>query len=286
MKYAAITERLAGLGGAKWEVHARAKAMQAAGESVIQLTIGEPDVATPASLLTEAKRSIDAGRLGYSNGRGEAELLAALAKRYSARSGRTISPQQITAFPGTQTSLYAVLMALTEAGDEVIIGDPMYATYEGLIAASGAVAVPVTLRAEHGFRMQAEDVAALVTPRTRVIFLNTPHNPTGAVLRGFGGSGGGCGLDLEIACGAGLPVGLVRRATRVRGSAAACGRDHAFWQPTVYRGYDAAGRQRPFRSSPRHGRALCPPRRSDRGAVGRRQRLAGAAPRGRHVHRR
>ncbi len=183
MKYAAITERLAGLGGAKWEVHARAKAMQAAGESVIQLTIGEPDVATPASLLTEAKRSIDAGRLGYSNGRGEAGLLAALAKRYSARSGRTISPQQITAFPGTQTSLYAVLMALTEAGDEVIIGDPMYATYEGLIAASGAVAVPVTLRAEHGFRMQAEDVAALVTPRTRVIFLNTPHNPTGAVLR-------------------------------------------------------------------------------------------------------
>ena len=183
MRYAAITDRLAGLGGAKWEVHARAKAMQAKGEAVIQLTIGEPDVATPAALLAEAKRAMDAGRLGYSNGRGEPALLAALAARYSARSGRTILPGQITAFPGTQTSLYAVMLALVGPGDEVLVGDPMYATYEGIIAATGAVAVPVPLRAEHGFRLQAADVAARVTPRSRLIFLNTPHNPTGAILR-------------------------------------------------------------------------------------------------------
>jgi arginine:pyruvate transaminase len=183
MRYAAITERLAGLGGAKWQVHARAKAMQAKGVPVIQLTIGEPDVATPAPLLAEAKRAMEAGRLGYSNGRGEPALLKALAARYSARSGREISPQQITCFPGTQTSLYAVMMALVGEGDEVLVGDPMYATYEGIIAATGAVAVPVPLRPEHGFRMQAADVAARVTPRSRMIFLNTPHNPTGAILR-------------------------------------------------------------------------------------------------------
>ena len=182
MRYAAITERLAGLGGAKWQVHARAKALQAKGVPVIQLTIGEPDVATPAALLAEAKRAMDAGRLGYSNGRGEAALLKALAARYTKRSGREISPQQITCFPGTQTSLYAVMMALVGEGDEVLVGDPMYATYEGIIAATGAVAVPVPLRPEHGFRMQAADVAARVTPRSRMIFLNTPHNPTGAIL--------------------------------------------------------------------------------------------------------
>lgn len=183
MKYAAITDRLADLGGAKWEVHALAKQMQAAGEPVIMLTIGEPDVATPPALLTEAKRAMDAGRLGYSNGRGEPGLLSALAARYSARTGRTISPQQIACLPGTQTALYAVLLTLTGPGDEVLVGDPLYATYEGLIASTGAVAVPVPLRAEHGFRMQAADVAARITPQSRMIFLNTPHNPTGAILR-------------------------------------------------------------------------------------------------------
>ena len=182
MKYAAITERLAGLGGAKWEVHARAKTLQAKGAPVIQLTIGEPDVATPPALIAEAKRAMDAGRLGYSNGRGEPALLAALAKRYSKRTGRSIGPDQFVCLPGTQTSLYAVLLTLTGPGDEVLVGDPLYATYEGLIAASGAQAVKVPLRPEHGFRMQAADVAARITPRTRVLFLNTPHNPTGAVL--------------------------------------------------------------------------------------------------------
>ena len=183
MRYAAITERLADLGGAKWEIHARAKTLQARGESLIQLTIGEPDVATPARLIAAARAAMEAGRLGYSNGHGEPALLAALAERYSRRTGRRIGTNQIVALPGTQTALYAVLMTLTGPGDEVLVGDPMYATYEGLIAATGAKVVPVPLRARAGFRMQAEDVAARITPQTRVLFLNTPHNPTGAILR-------------------------------------------------------------------------------------------------------
>ena len=85
--------------------------------------------------------------------------------------------------PGTQTTLYAVLNTLLTSGDEVLLGDPMYATYEGLVASTGATLVRVPLRPEHGFRMQASDVAARITPRSRVLFLNTPHNPTGAVLR-------------------------------------------------------------------------------------------------------
>lgn len=182
MRYAAITERLAGLGGAKWEIHAMAKAMMQTGQEVIPLTIGEPDVPPPEALFDKANAAMRAGRYGYSNGRGEPGLLAALAARYSRRSGRVIGANQVMCFPGTQTSLYTVLTGLVGPGDEVLVGDPMYATYEAVIRAPGATPVPVPLRPEQGFRMQAEDVAARITPASRVLFLNTPHNPTGAVL--------------------------------------------------------------------------------------------------------
>ncbi|HSF64286.1 MAG TPA: aminotransferase class I/II-fold pyridoxal phosphate-dependent enzyme, partial [Paracoccaceae bacterium] len=183
MRYAPITDRLAGLGGAKWEIHARARALKAEGRAVIELTIGEPDVPTPPELVAVAVRAMEEGRTGYSNGRGEAGLVRALAARYTARRGRPIAPDQVMCFPGTQTTLFAVLMALVGPGDEVLVADPAYATYDGLIAATGARVVPVPLRPERGFRLDAADVAARVTPRSRVLFLNTPHNPTGAVLR-------------------------------------------------------------------------------------------------------
>jgi len=182
MKYASVTERLADLGGAKWAVHARARAMKAAGHKVIELTIGEPDVPTPDVFKDAVKAALDANRTGYSNGRGEPDTLKALARRYSERLGRTIGSDQILCLPGTQTALYTVLTGLVETGDEVIIGDPMYATYAGLIASTGASMVPVALRPENGFAMRAADVAPLITPRTRLLFLNSPHNPTGAVL--------------------------------------------------------------------------------------------------------
>ncbi len=183
MRYAEITDRLAPLGGAKWEVHLTARHRAAAGEDILFLTIGEPDAPPPPEVIEAAKAGLDAGRLGYSNGRGEPLLLAALAKRYSRRTGREITTRQIVAFPGTQTTLFAVMSALAGPGDEVIVGDPLYATYEGIIAATGATVVPVQLTPENGFRMQAADVAAKITPATRVLFLNTPHNPTGSMLR-------------------------------------------------------------------------------------------------------
>ena len=182
MRYAAITDRLDGLAGAKWAVHALAREMAVDGQDIIELTIGEPDVPTPAALIAVATAAMAAGRTGYSNGRGEPELTRALAARYTARRGRVIGADQVICLPGTQTTLFAVLTALLGPGDEVLVGDPMYATYAGLIAASGATMVPVPLRAEHGFRMQAKDVAARITQRSRVLFLNSPHNPTGAVL--------------------------------------------------------------------------------------------------------
>ena len=123
-----------------------------------------------------------AGRTGYASGRGEPGLRAALAERYEGRLGRPVGADQVLCFPGTQTALHAVMAAVAEEGCEVLVGDPMYATYEGVVRASGATMVPVPLRAEAGFRLRAEDLAARATGRTTAILLTTPHNPTGAVL--------------------------------------------------------------------------------------------------------
>ena len=182
MKKTAITERLSGLGGAKWEVHLKARDLTAQGHDIINMTIGEPDVPTPECLVDAATQAMRRGRTTYSNGRGEPGLRAALAERYSKNSGRTINPDQVLCFPGTQTALFAVLMGVAEAGDEVLVGDPMYATYEGVIRATGADMVPVPLKPENGFRISAQDIAARITPKTTAILLTSPHNPTGAIL--------------------------------------------------------------------------------------------------------
>lgn len=182
MHYAAVTKRLAGLGSDKWRLSSAANARKRAGLDLINLTIGEPDVPTPPHLIRAATDAMGAGRTGYSNGQGETTLLAALSTKYSAMTGREIGTDRFLCLPGTQTSLYLVFTALCDPGCEVILGDPMYATYDGLIRASGATPVPVALSPDHGFRLQAADVAAAITPKTRAIFLNTPHNPTGAIL--------------------------------------------------------------------------------------------------------
>ena len=182
MKYAAVTEQLAGLGSDKWTLSLAARKRIDAGQPVINLTIGEPDVPTPDWLIDAACAAMQAGRTGYSNGRGEPSLLSALSRRYTERLGREIGQNRFLCLPGTQTSLYLVLRALCEPGCEVILSDPMYATYEGLIRASGAIPVGVRLRPEMSFRLQASDIAEKITPATRAILINTPHNPTGAIL--------------------------------------------------------------------------------------------------------
>ncbi|EBA15559.1 aspartate aminotransferase, putative [Roseobacter sp. SK209-2-6] len=182
MKQTAITKRLAGLGGAKWEVYLKAKELVAEGHDIVEMTIGEPDVAAPSELIEAGVQSLRNGRTTYSNGRGEAGLRAALAEHYSNQTGQLISDNQVLCFPGTQTALFAVLMGVAEAGCEVLIGDPMYATYEGVVRASGADVVPVPLRPENGFRISARDIAERITPRTSAILLTTPHNPTGSIL--------------------------------------------------------------------------------------------------------
>ena len=182
MHYARITERLSSKGSHKWAVHMRAREMKAAGEDIIELTIGEPDIPTPADMIDEAARSMRAGRTRYTSGRGEPSILAALSDKYSKRTGRKISQQQILCFPGTQSALAIAMLGLAEEGDEVITTNPCYATYEGVIKATGATPVYVPVSETNGFRLQAADLEKAITPRSRVLLLNSPHNPTGAML--------------------------------------------------------------------------------------------------------
>ena len=137
MRYASITDRLAHLGSGRWALHLAARRMKAAGEEIIELTIGEPDLAPDKALLDEAARAMYAGRTRYSNGRGEPPVLQALVDKYSKRRPG-VTERNFLCFPGTQTALYGVMTGLVEAGDGVLVGDPLYATYEGVIASTGA----------------------------------------------------------------------------------------------------------------------------------------------------
>ncbi|WP_282602684.1 pyridoxal phosphate-dependent aminotransferase [Paracoccus sp. PARArs4] len=181
MRYADITDRLADLGGDKWALHNAARAAIAAGDPVIELTIGEPDITTDPALIRACIDALNAGRTRYSNGRGEGNLIEALIDTYLPRMPE-IAPGNILCFPGTQTALYAVMQALVQDGQGVLIGDPYYATYEGVVRATGAHVQPVPLRMEDGFVLQPDALAAAITPESRVLLLNTPHNPTGAII--------------------------------------------------------------------------------------------------------
>lgn len=181
MRYASITERLADLGSGKWAIHIEARRKAAEGVPVIELTIGEPDLSPDRALLDECARAMYAGRTRYSNGRGEPSVVDALVEKYRKRRP-DVTARNVLCFPGTQTALFAVMLGLLDRDDEVLVGDPHYATYEGVIAASGARMVPVPLHPGKHFHLQADDLARAVSPRSRVVLLNTPHNPTGAVL--------------------------------------------------------------------------------------------------------
>tara|TARA_R110000737_G_scaffold98909_1_gene132989 strand:- start:2131 stop:3315 length:1185 start_codon:yes stop_codon:yes gene_type:complete len=181
MRYAAITERLIDLGGDKWAIHNAARDRIDAGEKIIELTIGEPDITTDPALIEVCADAMRKGRTRYSNGRGEAGLVRALEQIYAPRLP-DITAANILCFPGTQTALFAVILALTDAGDGVLIGDPYYATYEGVVRSTGAKVQPVTLRMDKDFVLQPDDLRAAVTPDSRVLLLNTPHNPSGAVI--------------------------------------------------------------------------------------------------------
>jgi arginine:pyruvate transaminase len=182
MKLARIAERLSGLGSEKWAVHIEGKRRAAAGEKLIFLSIGEPDASPPEAIFELARKQMNPARVHYSDGSGELVVRDALSRHYTKQTGRPISNKQFLFMPGTQTALFVAFMAILDEGDEVLLLDPYYATYEGVIATPGGVPVAVPLDPDNGFHPNLTALEAAITPRTKALLLNSPSNPTGAVF--------------------------------------------------------------------------------------------------------
>ncbi len=182
MRFSSLTARIAGEGTDAWIVHDLAVARIAKGDDIFLLSIGDPDFDTPASIRDAAHHALDHGRTHYSPIRGEPKLRAAIAAHTSRLLGSTVDVERAIVFPGAQAALFAVAQCLFESGDEVIALEPAYVTYEAVLGAAGARMVQVPLRPEARFHFEADAVAKAITPRTRGLILNFPHNPTGACL--------------------------------------------------------------------------------------------------------
>ncbi|MCP5151208.1 MAG: aminotransferase class I/II-fold pyridoxal phosphate-dependent enzyme [Ectothiorhodospiraceae bacterium] len=183
MRYASIVRRLDSKASRAWAIHAAAARRQAAGEDVILLSIGDPDFGTPVAVVERAFEALRAGRTRYGGFAGDPALREAVARQQTRIQGREVAPDEVTIFVGAQNALYAAARCLVESGDEAVVFDPGYVTYEGVVAATGATRVDVLLDASRGFHLDPERLRAAITSRTRMLLLNTPHNPTGMVMR-------------------------------------------------------------------------------------------------------
>ena len=165
-----------------FEVSARARALEAQGRSIVHLQIGEPDFDTPANVREAAKAALDAGATHYPPFAGIPELREAIAADASARKGFEVDPAQVFVTVGGKGVMLYAILGLVDPGDEVLVPDPGYPIYESLTRFVGGTPVPIPIRMSNDFRLDVDELATLVTPRTRVIVINSPANPTGGVL--------------------------------------------------------------------------------------------------------
>ncbi len=165
-----------------FEAAARARALEASGRSVIHLEIGEPDFDTPANVRAAAKAALDAGATHYAPFAGMPELRMAIAEDATARKRFPVDPAQVFVTVGGKGVMVYAILGIVDPGDEVIVPDPGYPIYESLTRFVGATPVPIPIRQEHEFRLDVDELAALITPRTRLLVINSPANPTGGVL--------------------------------------------------------------------------------------------------------
>jgi aspartate aminotransferase len=165
-----------------FEAAARARALEATGRSVIHLEIGEPDFDTPANVRDAAKRALDAGATHYPPFAGIPDLRQAIAEDAAARKGFPVEPSQVFVTVGGKGVMVYAIFAVVDPGDEVIVPDPGYPIYESLTRFLGATPVPIPIRMENEFRLDVDELASLITPKTKLIVINSPANPTGGVL--------------------------------------------------------------------------------------------------------
>jgi aspartate aminotransferase len=164
-----------------YAVLARAQALEAQGREIIHLEIGQPDFDTYPHIALAGIGAITAGKTRYNPPSGIAELRKAIAQVAGRQRGIEFVPDQVIIAPGTKPLLLLPMMAILEPGDEVIYPDPGFPSYEAAIGLAGAVAVPVPLVEEKGYDLDLEALDAAIGPRTRMILLNSPSNPTGGI---------------------------------------------------------------------------------------------------------
>lgn len=178
-----LAPRMSRLGGeAAFETLAHARTLEAKGRVIVHLEIGEPDFETPAHVCEAAIGAIRDGYTHYGPSAGLPELRSAVAQEITRSHGVPVDPAEVVIVPGGKPTVFYAIMALATTGDEVIYPNPGYPAYESVIGFSGATPVPIQLREEMDFRFDVNELAAKITDHTRLIILNSPHNPTGGVL--------------------------------------------------------------------------------------------------------
>ena len=160
-------------------VSAKARALQAAGRKVIALSAGEPDFDTPDNIKDAAIKAIREGKTKYTDPDGMPELKAAICAKFARENGLTYKPSQIHIAPGGKPVIYNALVATVTPGDEVIIPAPYWVSYPDMVLLAGGEPRPVETRAADGFKLQAADLEAAITPKTKWLILNSPSNPSG-----------------------------------------------------------------------------------------------------------
>lgn len=151
-------------------------------EGVIHFEVGEPDFPTPAEIIESAFKAARAGATRYTPTNGTVELRRAIANRIARRDGSSVDPDHVVVTSGGTQALAVTLLTLVDAGDEVLIPDPGWPNYAGMVFVTGGRAVPYALLPERGFLPDVAEIRGLITPRTKALLLNNPGNPGGAVF--------------------------------------------------------------------------------------------------------
>src|SRR5579872_4594336 len=178
-----LAKRMSRLGTeTAFEVLNRARELERQGKDIIHLEIGEPDFDTPENIIQSAVGALNTGWTHYGPSAGLPELRKAIAEEVSHSRGVRVQPEEVVVVPGGKPIIFFSILALVDEGDEVIYPNPGFPIYESMINYVGGQGVPIRLREERDFRLDVSELEKLITDRTRLIIINSPHNPTGGVL--------------------------------------------------------------------------------------------------------
>jgi aspartate aminotransferase len=178
-----VASRMSRLGTeSAFEVLARARQLERAGREIVHLEIGEPDFDTPRHIKDAAKQALDAGATHYGPSAGLPELREAIARHISRTRGIPVTPDEVVVTPGAKPIMFYMMMAVLDSGDEALYPNPGFPIYESVIRYLDAKPVALPLRQENQFRLDLDDLRKKLSSKTKLLILNSPHNPTGGML--------------------------------------------------------------------------------------------------------